>query len=229
MAWTPRRPPSAMTSDRRSHAAESPSSACGAPPLRYGRCAVTAALVDAAFAIRVLLVRDAAKRPSSITPKDTVANSHRRAERSSLARACAFLPKARLALTASTTITRPRLRGRRSLGVPASTRPIPRAPKGLPPTTAHGEAPPCPTLERAIAIAAEAHTGQVDKAGAPYVLHPLRMMLRLASNEERIVAVLHDVCEDPPRLDFDRLRLESLQGSHPRSARFRHQARRRGL
>ena len=32
------------------------------------------------------------------------------------------------------------------------------------------------TLERAIAIAAEAHAGQVDKAGTPYVLHPLRMM-----------------------------------------------------
>jgi (p)ppGpp synthase/HD superfamily hydrolase len=54
------------------------------------------------------------------------------------------------------------------------------------------------TLERAIAIAAEAHAGQVDKAGAPYVLHPLRMMLTLSSNAERIVAVLHDVVEDCP-------------------------------
>lgn len=52
------------------------------------------------------------------------------------------------------------------------------------------------TLERAIAIAAKAHEGQVDKAGAPYVLHPLRLMLRLSSPEERIVAVLHDVVED---------------------------------
>ena len=33
------------------------------------------------------------------------------------------------------------------------------------------------TLERAIAIAAVAHEGQVDKAGSPYVLHPLRTML----------------------------------------------------
>jgi hypothetical protein len=49
-------------------------------------------------------------------------------------------------------------------------------------------------LERAIAIAAEAHAGQVDKAGAPYVLHPLRMMLRMSSIDERIVAALHDVC-----------------------------------
>ncbi len=54
------------------------------------------------------------------------------------------------------------------------------------------------TLERAIAIAAEAHAGQFDKAGAPYVLHPLRMMLGLEDRKARIVAVLHDVVEDTP-------------------------------
>jgi (p)ppGpp synthase/HD superfamily hydrolase len=66
------------------------------------------------------------------------------------------------------------------------------------------------TLERAIAIAAEAHAGQVDKAGAPYVLHPLRMMLRVSSTDERIVAVLHDVVEDCPGWTFDRLRGEGF-------------------
>jgi (p)ppGpp synthase/HD superfamily hydrolase len=66
------------------------------------------------------------------------------------------------------------------------------------------------TLERAIAIAAEAHAGQVDKAGAPYVLHPLRMMLRMSSIDERIVAALHDVCEDCPGWTFDRLRREGF-------------------
>lgn len=54
------------------------------------------------------------------------------------------------------------------------------------------------TLERAIAIAAQAHAGQVDKAGAPYILHPLRVMLRLGGLEERIVGVLHDLIEDTP-------------------------------
>ncbi len=54
------------------------------------------------------------------------------------------------------------------------------------------------TLERAIAIAAAAHAGQVDKAGQPYILHPLRVMLRVASEHERIAAVLHDVVEDTP-------------------------------
>jgi (p)ppGpp synthase/HD superfamily hydrolase len=54
------------------------------------------------------------------------------------------------------------------------------------------------TLERAIAIAAEAHAGQLDKASQPYILHPLRVMLRVAGESERIAAVLHDVVEDTP-------------------------------
>jgi (p)ppGpp synthase/HD superfamily hydrolase len=60
------------------------------------------------------------------------------------------------------------------------------------------------TLERAIVIAAEAHADMIDKAGAPYILHPLRMMMDLTSAEERIVAVLHDVCEDCPGWTFER-------------------------
>lgn len=52
------------------------------------------------------------------------------------------------------------------------------------------------TLERAISIAAEAHAGQTDKAGQPYILHPLRVMLRMNTEHERIAAVLHDVVED---------------------------------
>src|SRR5262245_7640027 len=66
------------------------------------------------------------------------------------------------------------------------------------------------TLERAIVIATEAHAGMTDKAGAPYILHPLRMMIALASLEERIVAVLHDVCEDCPGWTFERLRAEGF-------------------
>ena len=61
------------------------------------------------------------------------------------------------------------------------------------------------TLERAIAIAATAHAGQIDKAGAPYILHPLRVMLRVTTNAERIVAVLHDVVEDCEGWSFERL------------------------
>ena len=54
------------------------------------------------------------------------------------------------------------------------------------------------TLERAIEIAARAHAGQVDKAGQAYILHPLRVMLRMKSAHERMAAVLHDVVEDTP-------------------------------
>ncbi|MQG91085.1 GTP pyrophosphokinase [Pseudomonas sp. MN1F] len=52
------------------------------------------------------------------------------------------------------------------------------------------------TLERAIAVAARAHEGQYDKGGAAYILHPLRVMMRVSTPEQRIVAVLHDVIED---------------------------------
>src|SRR5207244_4075102 len=52
------------------------------------------------------------------------------------------------------------------------------------------------TLGKAIAIAAQAHQAQRDKAGAPYILHPLRMMLRMRSEIEMMAAVLHDVVED---------------------------------
>ena len=53
-----------------------------------------------------------------------------------------------------------------------------------------------PTLEDAILLAVEAHQGQRDKIGQPYILHPLRVMFRLTSETERIVGVLHDVIED---------------------------------
>ena len=61
-------------------------------------------------------------------------------------------------------------------------------------------------LDQAILIAAQAHLGQTDRMGAPYILHPLRMMFRFKSETEMIVAVLHDVIEDNPDWDFDRLR-----------------------
>lgn len=65
------------------------------------------------------------------------------------------------------------------------------------------------TVERAIAIAAQAHAGQVDKAGAPYILHPLRVMLAQADDIARMVAVLHDVVEDTA-VGFDDLRAEGF-------------------
>ena len=66
------------------------------------------------------------------------------------------------------------------------------------------------TLERALEIAAKAHAGKLDKAGAPYILHPLRVMLRLETEPERITAVLHDVVEDCPDWSIKRLRREGF-------------------
>lgn len=52
------------------------------------------------------------------------------------------------------------------------------------------------TLEQAIRLAATVHEGQSDQAGAPYILHPLRVMLAVTTPEARMAAVLHDVVED---------------------------------
>lgn len=64
-------------------------------------------------------------------------------------------------------------------------------------------------LERAIAIALDAHTGQKDRQGQPYILHPLHLMMQMDSEAERIAAVLHDVIEDT-ELTLDDLRAEGF-------------------
>ena len=65
------------------------------------------------------------------------------------------------------------------------------------------------TVERAVQIAAEAHQGQRDKAGAPYLLHPLRLMMRMESETAMMAAVLHDVVEDSA-WTLDQLRAEGF-------------------
>jgi (p)ppGpp synthase/HD superfamily hydrolase len=51
-------------------------------------------------------------------------------------------------------------------------------------------------LEKAITIAVQAHAGQKDRYGAPYILHPLRVMSHVNTTVEKIIAILHDVVED---------------------------------
>ena len=65
-------------------------------------------------------------------------------------------------------------------------------------------------LQRAIEIALEAHKGALDKGGNPYILHPLRLMLQMDSEEEMIVAILHDVVEDSEKWSFDKLQAEGF-------------------
>jgi (p)ppGpp synthase/HD superfamily hydrolase len=54
------------------------------------------------------------------------------------------------------------------------------------------------SLSDAIRFATSAHEGQVDKAGQPYILHPLRVMLDCTERREQIAALLHDTVEDCP-------------------------------
>lgn len=53
-------------------------------------------------------------------------------------------------------------------------------------------------LAKAISFAAQKHENQKDKGGHAYILHPLRMMMRLRTSDEELmaIAVLHDVVED---------------------------------
>lgn len=51
-------------------------------------------------------------------------------------------------------------------------------------------------LDRAKEIAKAAHEGQVDKAGKPYIEHPMRVMKMGKTVAEKIAGVLHDVVED---------------------------------
>lgn len=64
-------------------------------------------------------------------------------------------------------------------------------------------------VQKAFDIARTAHKVQVDKARAPYILHPIAVAERLDSNLEKVVAYLHDVIEDT-EYTFDDLRTEGI-------------------
>ncbi|MFZ5628861.1 MAG: phosphohydrolase [Spirochaetota bacterium] len=64
-------------------------------------------------------------------------------------------------------------------------------------------------LAKAVAIAQRVHADQVDKVGAPYILHVMRVMNRGQTLDEKICGVLHDVVEDSP-VTFDDLRAEGF-------------------
>ena len=90
------------------------------------------------------------------------------------------------------------------------------------------------TLEQAIALAAQQHAGQVDKANAPYILHPLRVMLNVPTIEHKIVAVLHDILEDTEtsiedlrQLGFQQQIIEAILALTKKEAETRLQAARR--
>lgn len=51
-------------------------------------------------------------------------------------------------------------------------------------------------INTALKIAKDAHRRQLDKGGESYIFHPIRVALHLETEEEKIVALLHDVVED---------------------------------
>jgi (p)ppGpp synthase/HD superfamily hydrolase len=51
-------------------------------------------------------------------------------------------------------------------------------------------------LEKAIKIAVQAHEGQKDRYGKPYILHVLRVTFSGKDRKEQICGALHDVVED---------------------------------
>ena len=53
-----------------------------------------------------------------------------------------------------------------------------------------------PLTKRAILFAFDAHRGQYDKSGLPYITHPLHVAESMESEDECVVALLHDVLED---------------------------------
>ena len=49
---------------------------------------------------------------------------------------------------------------------------------------------------KAMIIAYNAHKNQVDRAGVPYIYHPIHLAEQMDTETECIVALLHDVVED---------------------------------
>lgn len=51
-------------------------------------------------------------------------------------------------------------------------------------------------FDKAYQIAEKAHAGQKDKAGQPYLAHPVHVAADLDSVELKVIGLLHDVLED---------------------------------
>lgn len=60
---------------------------------------------------------------------------------------------------------------------------------------------------KAMKIAFNSHLGQVDKAGMPYIYHPMHLAEQMETESECIVALLHDVVEDT-KVTFEDLEKE---------------------
>lgn len=55
-----------------------------------------------------------------------------------------------------------------------------------------------PLTRKAMNIAYAAHHGQLDKAGVPYIFHPIHLAEQMTDELSCVCALLHDVMEDTP-------------------------------
>ena len=61
------------------------------------------------------------------------------------------------------------------------------------------------TTKKALKLAFDAHKDQLDKSGLPYVFHPFHLAEQMETEDETVVALLHDVVEDT-KYTFDDIR-----------------------
>lgn len=66
-----------------------------------------------------------------------------------------------------------------------------------------------PLTQKAMLLAYDAHHGQLDKGGIPYIFHPFHLAEQMPDELTTCVALLHDVVEDTP------LTLDDLAGDFP--------------
>lgn len=64
-----------------------------------------------------------------------------------------------------------------------------------------------PEFERALTLAGIKHAGQKDKGGEPYVMHVIRVMMKMDDEETKVAALLHDLMEDTDLEEEDLLEL----------------------
>ena len=63
--------------------------------------------------------------------------------------------------------------------------------------------------EKALRLAYAAHHGQVDRAGLPYIHHPMHLAEQMTTEDACVVALLHDTIEDTP-LTMEDLKAEGF-------------------
>lgn len=67
-------------------------------------------------------------------------------------------------------------------------------------------------FDKALELATKGHRGQEDKAGKPYILHPIAVALKAKTLDEEVVALMHDMVED---FEFTKYTEEMLRADFP--------------